>query len=146
MQTDPVTDRLRQLIFARSKKLLGASLAIVALLGCSSKPTYPGAHLAGTVSIDGQPVQEGSIVFTPTGAAQGRTVGTKISAGRYDCPYVPLGESLVQIYALRPTGKMIEVMGSMKPEMQDLVPRKDRDGSKIEVQGNNLNQDFALKS
>ena len=146
MPTDPVTDSAPQFTSARSQKLLGASLAIVLLLGCASKPTVPGAHLAGTVSINGQPVEDGSIVFTPIGAARGRTVGTKISSGRYDCPYVPLGESLVQIYALRPTGKMVEVMGSMKPEMQDLVPRKDRDGSKIEVQADNLNQDFALKS
>ena len=146
MPTNPVTDRACQLISARSKQFLGTSLAIVLLLGCASKPTVPGAHLAGTVSIDGRAVEDGSIVFTPIGAAHGRTVGTKISSGRYDCPYVPLGESLVQIYALRPTGKMIEVMGSMKPEMQDLVPKKYRDGSKIEVQGDNLNQDFALKS
>ena len=144
MQTDRVTDRACQLISARSKKLLGASLAIVLLLGCASKPTVPGAHLAGTVSIDGQAVEDGSIVFTPIGAVRGRTVGTKISSGRYDCPYVPLGESLVQIYALRPTGKMVEVMGSMKPEMQDLVPKKYRDGSKIDIQGDNSKQDFSL--
>jgi hypothetical protein len=145
MASDLVTDHICQHASISLKKLC-ASLTIVAILGCGAKPAYPGAHLAGTVSIDGQSVQEGTIAFTPTGAAHGQAVGARISAGRYDCPYVPMGESLVQIYALRPTGKMVEVMGSMKPEMQDLVPRKDRDGIKIEVQGDNLSQDFALKS
>jgi hypothetical protein len=127
-------------------KLLGTLLTVVVVAGCGSKPEFPGAHLAGAVTIDGQPVQDGSIVFTPTGGAHGQTVGATITAGRYDCPYVPLGDSLVQIYALRPTGKTVEVMGSMKPEMQDLVPVKDRDGIKFKVEGENLNQDFALKS
>jgi hypothetical protein len=146
MSTDFVIDRISQRVSNSPKMLLGASLTIVVMLGCSSKPAYPGAHLAGEVSIDGHPVQDGSIVFTPTGGAHGQTVGSRISAGRYDCPYVPMGDSLVQIYALRPTGKMVEIMGSMKPEMQDLVPPKVRDGIKIKIEGDNSNQDFALKS
>lgn len=121
-------------------------LCVVLLVGCAQKPEFPGAHLAGEVTIDGQPVDEGSIVFTPTGGARGQTVGAKINAGRFDCPYVPLGDSLVQIYALRPTGKMVEVMGSMKPEMKDLVPPKFRDGVTITVKSDKLNQDFDLKS
>jgi hypothetical protein len=146
MRTDSAITDVRPLRIAGRRKLLGTLLTVVVVAGCGSKPEFPGAHLAGAVTIDGQAVQEGSIVFTPTGGAHGQTVGTKISAGRYDCPYVPLGDSLVQIYALRPTGKMVEVMGSMKPEMRDLVPAKDRDGMKIKVEGDNLNRDFALKS
>jgi hypothetical protein len=146
MSTDLVIDRICQLVSNSPKMFLGASLTIVAMLGCSSKPAYPGAHLSGEVSIDGNPVQDGSIVFTPTGGAHGQTVGTQIRAGRYDCPYVPMGDSLVQIYALRPTGKMVEIMGSMKPEMQDLVPPKVRDGIRIKIEGDNSNQDFSLKS
>lgn len=146
MPTEIVTNRSCQSVSVSAKKLLGAWLTMVAISGCSSKPTYPGAHLAGTVNIDGHPVQEGTIVFTPTGGAHGQTVGVTISAGRYDCPYVPIGESLVQFYALRPTGKMVEVMGSMKPEMEDLVPPKHRDGIKIKVEGDHLKQDFILKS
>jgi hypothetical protein len=146
MPTDFVVAPIRQRTRVCRTELHIVLLPIVVTLGCGSKPEYPGAHLAGAVSIDDEPVQDGSIVFTPTGGAHGQTVGAKIVAGRYDCPYVPLGESLVQIYALRPTGKMVEVMGSMKPEMQDLVPPKDRDGIQIKVQDDNLNKDFSLKS
>lgn len=146
MQTDSPAGRIRRLPSSQTTKFLAASLALVSLAGCAAKPTIPGAHIAGAVSIDSQPVEDGSIVFTPVGGNRGRAVGTKISGGRYDCPYVPLGQSLVQIYALRPTGKMIEVMGTTKPEMKDLVPKKDRDGVTIEIQKDNLAQDFALKS
>ena len=146
MGINPAIDRRRRSKFAKLKIMIISCLITAALWGCNSQRKYPGAHLAGSVSIDGQPVEDGSIAFTPSGSAKGPAVGAKISAGRYDCPYVPMGDSLVQIYALRPTGKMIEVMGSMRPEMEDLVPKKDRDGIKIEVLGNNLNQDFALNS
>ena len=121
-------------------------LTIVGLLGCSDKPSYPGAHLAGAVTIDGQPIKEGSITFAPTGSTRGPSVGAKINAGRYDCPHVPIGELRMQIHASRPTGKMIEVMGTTTAEVEDLVPKKDRDGIKIEITGDNLNQDFGLSS
>jgi hypothetical protein len=144
--TNPATNRQLRSKFAKPIIMIISCLATAALWGCHSQRKYPGAHLAGSVSIDGQPVEDGSIAFTPSGSAKGPAVGAKITAGHYDCPYVPLGDSLVQIYALRPTGKMIEVMGSMRPEMEDLVPKKDRDGIKIEISGDNLNQNFALNS
>jgi hypothetical protein len=146
MGTKPGIDRGRRIAFIESKMLVMSWLAVVALLGCSTKPSYPGAHLAGAVSINGQPVQEGSIAFTPTGSTRGPAVGAKINAGRYDCPHVPIGELLMQIYASRSTGKMIEVMGTTTTEVEDLVPKKDRNGIKIEVTGDNLNLDFALNS
>src|SRR5262245_3767186 len=90
----------------RCTAAVALTLSLAAITGCSSKPSVPGAHLAGAVQINGQPIEEGTITFTPSGNSRGKAVGTKISAGRFDCPYVPLGESLVQIYALKPTGKM----------------------------------------
>jgi hypothetical protein len=146
MRIDPGIDRVWPFLSVKASLHFVGWIVVLSSLGCHSKPAYPGAHLAGAVSVDSQPVQEGTIAFTPTGSAHGKAVGAKISAGKYDCPYVPMGESLVQIYALRPTGKTIEVMGSKVPEMEDLVPKKDRDGIKIEVSGDNLNQDFALNS
>jgi hypothetical protein len=137
---------VRQIKFHDSKLLILLLLAAVTLLGCGTKPSYPGAHLAGSVSVDGSPIQDGSIAFTPIGATKGPSVGAKIEAGRYDCPHVPLGELLMQINASRVTGKTKQVMGREIPEVIDLVPKKDRNGIKIEVQGDNLNQDVALKS
>jgi hypothetical protein len=144
MRTKTWGDHSVQFLSTSSKLFLSILLIVTALVGCESKPAVPGAHLAGAVTIAGQAVEEGSIVFTPVGGARGRAVGVKVNAGHYDCPYVPLGQSLVQIYALRPTGKMVEVMGTMKPEMEDLVPKKYRDGITIDIQGDNTKQDFSL--
>jgi hypothetical protein len=137
----------RQFVIQLSRSLnsaIAGTLFLGLLSGCDSQPKVPGAHLAGTVTIEGQLIDDGSIVFTPSGSARGQAVGGPIRAGHYDCPYVPLGESRVQIYALKPTGKTIEAMGSMIPEMKDLVPEKDRNGIKIEIQQDNLNQNFSL--
>lgn len=137
----------RKLLIRMSRSLSSAivgTLVLGLLSGCDSRPSVPGAHLAGTITIDGQPVDEGTIAFTPRGSARGQAVGGPIRSGHYDCEYVPLGESLVQIYALKPTGKMVEAMGSMIPEMKDIVPEKDRNGIKIEIQQDNLNQNFSL--
>jgi hypothetical protein len=118
--------------------------ALLAFSGCSSKPSYDSAHLTGMVTIDGQPVQEGKLSFMPTGSARGPVVGGPIVAGRYDCPHVPLGDSRVQIYALKPTGKSTVVMGATIPEMQNIVPEKDRTGIEIKVTGDNPSQNFSL--
>jgi hypothetical protein len=146
MDIKPLASPARRVTFAKSKMFVLCSLATIAIFGCGTEPSYPNAHLAGAVSVDGHPIQEGSIAFTPIGSTKGPAVGSKITAGRYDCPHVPLGELLMQIYASRSTGKTIEVMGTTLPEVQDLVPEKDRDGIKIEVTGDNLNQDIALNS
>lgn len=146
MRIKTAFDRVHRRMLVNPRLFIAGWLVVFSLAGCNSQPSIPGAHLAGAVSIDGEPVKEGTIAFTPSGSARGRAVGAPIVAGRYDCSYVPMGGSLVQIYALRPTGKMVEAMGSQVPEMRDIVPEKDRDGIKIEVSGDNLNQDFTLSS
>lgn len=129
--------------FRRRRPVL---FVLILVVGCGSKPTVPGAHLAGIVTIDNQPVLKGSVAFTPTGNTRGKAVGVEIKEGRYDCDYVPKGDILVQIYALRPTGKRIEVMGTKTDEMLDILPKHYRNGFKIQVKEDNLNQDFKLTS
>jgi hypothetical protein len=126
--------------------LAAIMLAFVISAGCGSKPKLPGAHLAGTITIDGQPVEKGAITFMPTGSTRGKTAGAHIKDGLYDCPYVPLGEISVQINAVRATGRMVDVMGVQKEEMQDIILSKEDSAIKIEVREENLNQDFKLKS
>jgi hypothetical protein len=144
------TERLPHQVFCHAlnllKKNFAALLTLIMLAGCGSKPTVPGARLAGVVTIDNQPVLKGSVAFTPTGNTRGKAVGVEIKEGRYDCDYVPKGDILVQIYALRPTGKRIEVMGTKTDEMLDILPKHYRNGFKIEVKEDNLNQDFKLTS
>ncbi len=130
----------------RSAKAGLLALAMAALPGCEARSRYETAHLAGAVSIDGDWVPHGKLVLLPLGSGQGPALGATITDGHYDFPRAPLGKSLVQIYANRPTGKVEKVMGAEIAEVVDTVPEKYRQGIEIEVFGDNLRQDFALES
>jgi len=119
-------------------------LLVAALAGCGARPTHPTAHLAGRVSIQGQPVPQGKLVLLPLEPGHGPGVGVPIIAGNYDCPGAPTGKVLAQVYAVRATGKMIEAMGSTHPELINTVPDKDRNGREINVSGDNSQLDFLL--
>jgi hypothetical protein len=60
--------------------------AVLAAVGCSrSGDELPREPVAGTVTLDGVPLPEGSIQFTPTGKPSGPAVagGATIQAGRF---------------------------------------------------------------
>jgi len=74
---------------------------IVLLAGCSDNRT---AEVAGTVSVDGQPVEKGSISFIPADG-KGVTAGGEIKDGKYVAPGVPIGTMKVEIRVPKVTGK-----------------------------------------
>lgn len=80
--------------------LLGAIL----LLGCGGT-----TQVAGTVSLDGKPLEEGSIAFEPADGA-GPSFGSPIKAGMFqitgDAPITP-GKKRVRIRGSVKTGKQI---------------------------------------
>ena len=81
-------------------------LVWAACCGC----TRTEAGIEGTVTLDGQPLQKGQIVFTPQPGAEGSTAGAEITDGVYSV--APVGGILrgrfrVEITALRPTGRKI---------------------------------------
>ena len=124
--------------------LLVVTPLAVTLLGCETRSRYPTAHLAGTVSIGGEPVPQGKLVLLPLDPAHGPSVGADIASGLYDCPRAPTGNVRVQVHANRPTGKVLSVMGAQLPEVVSMVPESARDGLEIEVTGDNLRQDISL--
>jgi hypothetical protein len=148
MRTDSAQHHSSQKVLSHLKILGTLILAMILLGGCGSKPTIPGAHLAGTVTVDGQPLQKGAITFTPYGNARGRATGAHIVDGRYDCPYVPLGEMVMQVNATRPTGsgKMVEAMGQKAAESEDIFFVKEDVAIKIQVRKDKLDMDFKLRS
>ena len=81
-------------------------LTIVLLLGCGSSD---GRHeLEGTVTLDGEPLREGSIVFQPMPGTQSPTAGAPIRDGRFEVAAgggAHPGEFRVEITAIRGTGK-----------------------------------------
>ena len=69
-------------------------------MGCSGKPTVPRATLTGTVKVDGQPVDAGTIQFVPGSAGNGAGVSAEIVAGNYTVANEPIGKVHVVIIAL----------------------------------------------
>lgn len=118
-------------------------LAAITVAGCGAKVPYESAHLAGTFTINKQPVQDGSVSFLP--ASKGPAVGSIVKAGRYDCPHVPRGLVRVQFHAMRDTGKFDTVGNTTFPIKEVIVPEKYRAGVELEVREDNLALDFDLE-
>jgi hypothetical protein len=127
----------------------GAVLLLTALglAGCGARaPSYPTVKLEGTVRIGGQPVAEGFIMFISGGAHdQAPPTRAPIVQGRYCADQVPLGQVRVLFSACRATGRMIKEYSEPRPELENLVPEKYRDGIPLDIRGDNPQQDFDLK-
>jgi hypothetical protein len=85
-------------------------LAIAAFcLGCGVNDGLTG--ISGTVSIDGQPAESGTIHFQPVADSQSKGAGGAINAGAFEVSdRVPLkpGEYDVAIQAFKKTGKIFK--------------------------------------
>lgn len=117
------------------------------LTGCNSSGLI---QLSGTVTLDGQPVEEGSISLMPVDG-KGVTGGGLISNGTYTAESSP-GEMAVQIYAYKtvekanPTTEEIE-RGLSTDRVQLLAPVYNRQSKlRIRVSSSERNFDFPLTS
>jgi hypothetical protein len=93
-----------------------ATLALTAAPGCGRSGPERFA-IGGAVTLDGQPLPDGSIDFTPDESTPGPTVSGIIEFGRYEIPADrgPIaGSYSVSITADRPTGKKVraDILGS----------------------------------
>jgi hypothetical protein len=129
--------------------LLGLVVPVIATLaGCdkggSGKPT---AHLSGPITIDGQPVPDDAwVTINFRSVSTGQATSAQISNSSYDCSDAPLGNVDVSIQILQPTGKMVSEGGRSWPETRSLIADKYASGIKLDVTGDNSNQEFALTS
>jgi hypothetical protein len=122
-------------------------LSCLVLVGCG--PGYTGATVEGTVTVDGQPLQTGTISFTPFEAGSGTGVSTEVNNGRYTATGVPIGRVRVLFVAFEETGKMVtdSDTGQQYPETIHLVPeRYMTTGVEITVTEGTQTQDFELTS
>ncbi len=130
------------------------SLALLFLSGCGGRGADRGA-VGGAVTLDGKPLLEGSILFTPLAGAHGAVAGGKIEGGRYHLPAgigPAIGRNRVEIRALRKTGKMVPKAfgqpGEMVPEKVEAVPPRFNHQSKliVEIKPGNNTADIAVSS
>jgi hypothetical protein len=111
-------------------------LAALFLTGCGDGKVI----VRGTVAVDGQPIEEGSISLEPADG-QGPTTGGMIQGGKYELTgiaSVAPGEKIVRIVGLRKTGKMIEAgppapKGTLIHQMEQCVPKQFNDQSQLVV-------------
>lgn len=128
-------------------KSLGAFLLAAALAGCSSKPA--GGTVKGTVTLDGQPLTAGQILFIAVDQATPSAEGT-ITSGQFEA-LVPPGEKRVEIRAPKVTGKkkMYDTPDSPTVDViAELLPAKYNVNSelKLTVDGSVQEQKFDLQS
>lgn len=89
------------------RPILLAVLVALAATGCNRGPGL--LRIYGTVTVDGQPVEKGTIEFIPIEGTHGPSTGGSITDGKYDVAarLGPLegGTYQVQITGMRKTGK-----------------------------------------
>jgi hypothetical protein len=140
----------------KNKRPLLIFLAAMLLLasGCGRGGADRGA-VSGTVKLDGKPVEQGSILFTPIEGARGTVAGGEIKNGRYELssktgPVV--GRNRVDIRAMRKTGKMVPKAfappGEMVPEQVEAIPPRFNLNSelKVEIKSGDNTADFDVSS
>jgi hypothetical protein len=112
------------------------ALALAALIGCGRG--IERVSVAGAVSLDGQPLAEGSISFVPL--AGGPSAGCQISGGRFSIPRAQgpgPGRYRVEIVAFEETGRQVEdddVPGATQTLTRQVIPPRYNERSTLEVE------------
>jgi hypothetical protein len=122
---------------------------VLSLSGCGDGSNL--AEVTGAVSIDGRPVDKGSITFIPADG-QGPTTGAEIVAGKYTSE-APLGMSKVEIRVPRVIGKkrLYETADSpVQDIMEEVLPEKYNEKTELRLDAkpgrNEQNWDLQTKS
>lgn len=131
---------------------LGVMLAcLVSCTGCGSQGGRQA--LSGSVTYQGQPLEQGTITFLTTAGAPGPACGALIRAGRFEVPAaqgLEPGAYRVVISAPVPGGKLTpeEVAAGASPRARESLPEKYNTAStlKADVTAGGPNQfDYALE-
>ena len=91
-----------------ASRCLAVCYLLSSITGCGAHTNR--ADVTGSVRLDGQAVQSGSITFLPTAGNKGPTAGAVIVDGRYgiDAAKGPfLGANLVELHSSRKTGRKV---------------------------------------
>ncbi len=133
---------LRCATFSGSGFLLGW-LSVLALLAFGCGPSGPKTcDVRGSVTFDGKPIKDGSIVFVPTDPKLGAE-GGGIKEGRYQAR-AKEGRNKVQITALDIGPNTVYVEGN--PIASNFIPERynERTELEVEVESDNTEFDFDL--
>ncbi|QDT57406.1 hypothetical protein Pan44_54750 [Caulifigura coniformis] len=125
-------------------------VAAVVMAGCGADGP-PRGDVRGRVTVGGEPVENGAIVFVPVAGIQGAPVQFQIVNGEYasDVKGPVVGKNSVQISGARATGKqtMNMVTGEQVDVFEEIVPAKynnDRSELSADIQAGENTFDFEL--
>ena len=138
--------------------LLAFALLAVPAIGCGTRSGPMRASVEGQVSVDGEPIEMGSITFTPAEGTSGPIAGGPIERGRYRItkgsgPVV--GRQLVSIRGLKKSGRQVPVTagaelpsGGLVEELIPAVPPQYNDHTTLvrEIVRGHQVVDFPLRS
>jgi len=126
-----------------------AVLGVLLICGCDSGDRQ---SIAGTVTLDGQPLEKGTITFLPQSGTQGPTAGAEIADGKYAIPTAGgtfAGKFRVEITTARPNGKKMDVAGQLYDIHEQFIPPEYNTASQLEaeIKADTANHfDFAVNS
>ena len=136
--------------------LIAVVIAASLVAGCGEKSHGPErAAIHGHVTLDGQDISVGSIVFTPAAGSKGQPAGGAIQDGKYAIKAElgpTLGPQSVEIRSERKTGKKIQAAmrdkGEQMDETVEAIPAQynQRTILTYEVKSGDNERDFDLKS
>jgi hypothetical protein len=129
--SSPLSKRLRLILIPAM---------LLPAFGCGGSRADRGA-ISGAVTLDGKPLEQGSILFTPIDGARGSVTGGKIQNGRYELPAKSgpaVGWNRVEIRSMRKTGNMVPKAfgrpGETVPEQVEAIPPGFNTQSKLKVE------------
>ncbi|MEZ6072966.1 MAG: hypothetical protein R3C10_22550 [Pirellulales bacterium] len=108
-------------------------LALPVLLGGCGESGPPMGTVTGTVTVDNEPAQTGSIAFFPTDGVS-PTAGAAIEGGRYTAT-VPVGKSKVEVRVSKIVGhqKLYDTPDSpTQAVMEEVLPARYNDQTELE--------------
>lgn len=114
---------------------LGLAFIIPLLFGCNGDGRRA---ISGEVTLDGEPVDGGSIVFLPK-VGDGAKGAAEITAGKYAIPSeqgLPIGAYHVEIRWSKPTGKQIPSgdPGMLMDERAEVIPAQFNSASRLSAE------------
>ncbi len=126
-------------------KVAVGGVLVVFLVGCGGSGLTP---VAGAVTLDGQPLAEGTIHFAPADGS-GPSQAAMIREGKYSTELSPTNYK-VQIFAPKPSkivAKLDENGPGGGPRMEELLPPRYNVNSELTLQisGPTKGADFELK-
>ncbi len=123
--------------YGKMARLGGICVLLATCFGCGNKGLRRAA-VAGHVTLDGQPIEEGVIQFLPVNGTVGPETGGIIAKGQYDIPQQRgpvVGKSRVELRASKKTGRKIQDPtgrpGTLTDEYKEMFPPSSNTNSSL---------------